>query len=121
MKLGIPLELRRVSQGTSPVGKRESSLLSSCNEEFGIPLKSLHRNWTLSRIEARNSWFLLSCDGYLGATLELPLGSQGTVLVASGELGLLSSSEGHLSCQGQENWASSRVEVGYSEFLSSCY
>ena len=38
--LRIPLELQQGSQGTTRVASGESCLLSSCEEDLGIPLVS---------------------------------------------------------------------------------
>ena len=66
-------------RGTSRVAKRESSLLSSCEEELGISPESLNGNRAssqiqvgsggLSRVVSGNSGFLLNYDGGLGNLL----------------------------------------------------
>ena len=48
----VPLNLQQRPQGTSRVASGESSLLSACEGNLGIPLKSLKRNRASSQAEA---------------------------------------------------------------------
>ena len=49
-KLGVPLELQRVSRGTSLVVKRDSRLLLSFKREYRIALESLQGKRASSRV-----------------------------------------------------------------------
>ena len=84
-KFGVPVELRRVSQGTSGATQRESSLLSSWESELKIALKALQGNWASSHTDVGILWFFSSCSAKLGVLLEWRQGPQGTSRVASGK------------------------------------
>ena len=55
-KLGVPLELRLASQGTSSIILGKSSLRSWCEGEQRIAIESLQGNQASSRIKGGISW-----------------------------------------------------------------
>ena len=62
----------------------------------GVPLESLHVNWTSSRVEAGNLGYFESFGGKHVVPLKLQQGSWCSSLVATGESGLLSGCGGKL-------------------------
>lgn len=67
-KFGVPVKLRRVSQGTSGATQKESSLLRW--ERTQDCAEALQGNWASSRIDEGILWFFSSCSGKLGVLLE---------------------------------------------------
>ena len=133
-KLGVPLELQRVSGGISQVAKRESSLLSSCEGELEVTLELLKGNrgsprveggyCDFSRVGAGSLGFLSSFDGDLGKPLEMQKGSQASFLNLEGELRISLESPQVIGPSSHIKGGShglSRVAVGKLVFLSSCY
>ena len=57
-----PLELQQGTRGISHVATGKAGLLSSCEGESGIVLKSLQENRASTHIEGGIPWCLLSCD-----------------------------------------------------------
>ena len=100
-KLGDPIELLQGPQGTSFVISGKTGLLSSCEGQLGIPLKSWHGNRASPRVE-RETWgsclvltgileFLSSLNRGVRLHLVLRHGSPLSSLVVKGLSGLLSS------------------------------
>ena len=66
-----------------------SVFLSSGERDLKVVFKLHPRNQAWSRVEAKNSAFLSSCDGYLLEPIEWPKGSQASYGVLREDSGLL--------------------------------
>ena len=75
-KLGVPLELRPVPQGTARIASGKSSVHASCEGLLVIPLQSLLGLLYSSGVDARTSDFLSSADMDLRFPLEFSQGNQ---------------------------------------------
>ena len=92
---------------------RNSVFLSSGNRDLGVAFKIHLGSQASSRVEAKSSALLLSCDGYLLEPFEWPKGSQASYGVLRGNSGLLSR-----PCRKRR--ASSRDDGEILWFFSSC-
>ena len=50
-EIGVPIDLRRVSQGISGDAQRQPSQLSCMMGERGIALKPMRRNWSSFQVD----------------------------------------------------------------------
>ena len=82
--LGVPLDCRRGSRGTSSVSSGVSRTLSGLRGAGGISLETLQRKRASASIEGRISWFFLSYDGDLRDQLMVPQGSPVAMQVGKG-------------------------------------
>ena len=108
-----------------------SGNLWSCLKELSCLLGNAGWLWNQCRVSGphlavreNRSWFLSSCAGNLGFTLELQRGCSLNTLVFSVMSGLLSSFQGHLGIlleSWQDSRDASRVEEGDAGSLSSCH
>ena len=98
--------------------------LSSGDRDLGVAFKVHLGSQASSRVEAKNSALLWSCDGYLLEPFEWPKGSQASYGVLRGNSGLLSRlcrkrrASSHDDNDGGMPWFS-RVVAGSLAFLSS--
>ena len=92
---------------------KNSVFLSSGDRDLGVAFKVHLGSQASSRVEAKHSALLSSCNGYLLEPFERPKGSQASCGVLRGNLGLLSR-----PCRKRR--ASSRDDGGISWFFSSC-
>ena len=69
---------------------KNSVFLSSGDWDLGIAFQFHPGSQASSRVEAKNSTLLLSCDGYLLEPIEWPKGSQASCVVLRGDSELLS-------------------------------
>ena len=69
---------------------KNSVFLSSGDWDLGIAFKFHPGSQASSRVEAKNSTLLLSCDGYLLEPIEWPKGSQASCGFLKGDSGLVS-------------------------------
>ena len=90
-KLGVPLVLRRGSQGPAHVASRNSSLHASCKGPLGFPLQSVPSPRSSSRAEAGTSSFLSSADMYLKVPMHFQQGIQASTSVETCKSAFLSS------------------------------
>ena len=103
---------------------RNSVFLSSGNRDLGVAFKIHLGSQASSRVEAKSSALLLSCDGYLLEPFEWPKGSQASYGVFRGNSGLLSRlcrkrrASSHDNDDGGIPWFS-RVAAGSLAYLSS--
>ena len=97
--------------------------LSSGDRDLGVAFKVHLGSQASSRVEAKNSALLWSCDGYLLEPFEWPKGSQASYGVLRGNSGLLSRlcrkrrASSHDDDDGGMPWFS-RVVAGSLAFLS---
>ena len=92
---------------------RNSVFLSSGDRDFRVAFKIHPGIQTSSRVEAKISVLVSSCDGYLLEPIEWPKGSQDSCGILRGYSALLSR-----PCRKRR--ASSRDDGGISLFFSSC-
>ena len=102
----------KVTQGTSHVASRKSSLLLSCEMESGIALEFLQGNRASIHIE-----------GGIQCVFRVAMRTSGNLSCCLRKSGLLSSCKGLLGIPLeplQGNSTSSLIEAGNSGFLSNC-
>ena len=92
---------------------RNSVFLSSGHRDLGVAFKVHPGSQASSRVEAKKSALLSSCDGYLLEPIEWPKGSQACCRVFREDSGLLSR-----TCRKRR--VSSRDDWGSSWFFSCC-
>ena len=92
---------------------KNSVFLSSGDWDLGIAFQFHPGSQASSRVEAKNSTLLLSCDGYLLEPIEWPKGSQASCGFLKGDSGLVSR-----PCRRRR--ASSCNDGGISWIFSSC-
>ena len=95
-----PFELRGGAGDCSRITAGQIDLIYACVQKLRVPLQWRHGSrgciqYSLgesasSRVEAKNSTALSSCDGYLLEYIEWPKGNQASCGVLRGEWGLLS-------------------------------
>ena len=81
--VGSP-KLPRGPEGASHVVSGNLGILSCCERPIGIALELVRATRASSRVEVRNSRFLSSSDRDLVVPMEIPLGSQTSLILRHG-------------------------------------